>query len=94
MYDLQTDPFETNNLADNPEFAAIRKSLGGKMDDWMKQQGDQGVPTEMMANTRQGKAGNEENHPKTGAKATDSSEKPAKKRKGKKANSTTPETEE
>ncbi len=71
LYDLQNDPFETNNLAANPEFDAIRKTLSGKMDVWMAQQGDKGVATEMIAHTRQGKAG---------------------KRKGKKANPSTPET--
>ncbi len=63
LYDLRTDPLETRNLAGNPEFAAIKDRLSGRMDQWMAQQGDKGIPTEMNALSRQGKGDNEKNAP-------------------------------
>ncbi len=64
LYDIQTDPFETHNLADNPELASIKSKLSTQMDAWMKQQGDKGIPTEMLAKTRQGKSDDEEGEPR------------------------------
>ncbi len=55
LYDVQTDPFELTNLADDPAYAAIRLELGKRLDLWMEQQGDQGVATEMQALVRQGR---------------------------------------
>ena len=42
LYDLQTDPHEVNNLADNPEFAGIKKELEQKLNDW-EQRYDKGI---------------------------------------------------
>lgn len=53
FYDLHTDPFEMVNLASDPEFAHIRKQLSTKLELWMKQQGDQGMKTELNALLRQ-----------------------------------------
>ena len=53
LYDLQTDPLETNNLAANPELAAVKARLSEQMGVWMAQQGDKGIPTEKLALTRQ-----------------------------------------
>lgn len=42
LYDLQIDPFEINNLADNPEYAVQLKSLRNRLDKWMIETADQG----------------------------------------------------
>jgi N-sulfoglucosamine sulfohydrolase len=60
LYDLQNDPFEMNNLADDPQFSSVRTVLQSKLDAWMAQQGDRGLETEMLAPTRQGKPDKEE----------------------------------
>ena len=49
LYDLAKDPFEWNNLADNPARADTIRRLRQKLDAWMKQQGDLGQATEMAA---------------------------------------------
>lgn len=53
LYDLTQDPFEINNLAELPDYAATRARLGKQLDDWMRQQGDRGLETEMEAPSRQ-----------------------------------------
>ncbi len=40
LYDLRKDPFEMNNLADNPEFSQLIKSLKKQLAEWCKTQGD------------------------------------------------------
>jgi uncharacterized sulfatase len=60
LYDLQNDPFEMSNLAEDPQFASIRSGLQLKLDAWMTQQGDRGLETELLAKTRQGKSDEEE----------------------------------
>ncbi len=57
LYDLQNDPFELNNLAENSEYASVKKTLNKKLEKWMKQQGDKGIETELKANDRQGRNG-------------------------------------
>ncbi len=54
LYDLTNDPFEMNNLAEDLQFSAIRAELQRELDAWMKQQGDGGLETELLAKTRQG----------------------------------------
>jgi uncharacterized sulfatase len=54
LYDLQTDELETNNLASDPIFADVKARLSAQLDAWMKQQGDEGLATELKATTRQG----------------------------------------
>lgn len=56
LYDLENDPFEKNNLAGKPELKEVKKELSIVLEDWMEQQGDKGVETEMKALDRQ--AGN------------------------------------
>lgn len=53
LYDLETDPFELNNLADDPAYGEIRALLRQRLDAWMEQQGDEGQATEMNALARQ-----------------------------------------
>jgi arylsulfatase A-like enzyme len=40
LFDLQTDPHETNNLADNPSHAAKLKQMTSLLVDWQKKLGD------------------------------------------------------
>ena len=73
LYDLQSDPFETKNLASDPAMAQIKDRLQQQLDAWMLQQNDKGLSTENLATTRQGKS--DEGEPK---------EKKKSKAKGKK----------
>jgi uncharacterized sulfatase len=42
LYDLESDPWETVNLAGQPEHAATLATLRGELERWMKETGDQG----------------------------------------------------
>ncbi len=53
LYDLETDPYETNNRADDPTLANVRARLRDRLDRWMAQQGDNGLETELRAKSRQ-----------------------------------------
>jgi uncharacterized sulfatase len=55
LYNVEEDPLERNNLAANPEYAKVVARLTKKLDEWMSEQGDEGIGTEMKANERQGK---------------------------------------
>ena len=57
LYDLENDPYEKNNLADQAEYIEIKKSLGAQLQSWMDQQGDLGIESEMKAVSRQNRAG-------------------------------------
>jgi len=59
LYDLETDEHETKNLAADPAYATIKAHLQDELDAWMKQQGDQGLATELAAPSRQPKNANE-----------------------------------
>ncbi len=63
LYDLAADEFENRNLAADPQFAAVRARLSARLDAWMRQQGDRGLETELVAHTRQGAAQAERNDP-------------------------------
>ena len=52
LYDLQEDPHEMNNLADDPALNKVKQTLGDELDKWMQQQGDKGIETEMLAKPR------------------------------------------
>jgi len=47
LYDLTKDPYELNNIADDPSQQKILTSLRNKLDAWMKQQGDLGMEAEL-----------------------------------------------
>lgn len=53
LYDIQNDPWELNNRAEADDLMAIKVDLRRKLLDWMKQQGDEGLETEMQALSRQ-----------------------------------------
>ena len=56
LYDLQSDPYETKNLAADPALAPVKAALQQQLDAWMTQQKDQGLETEKLAPSRQGKS--------------------------------------
>jgi len=49
LYDITKDPFEMNNLAENPEQAELLKSLRRQLAEWRKTQGDT-VPSKHLPN--------------------------------------------
>ncbi len=53
LYDVRNDPYELNNLADDPALQDVKASLAQKLDRWMREQGDEGVATELKAFDRQ-----------------------------------------
>jgi arylsulfatase A-like enzyme len=40
LYDLERDPYERKNLADDPAEAPLREAMEAKLADWMKRMGD------------------------------------------------------
>lgn len=46
LYDLRADPWELKNLATDPAHAATLAGLRTELDRWMREQGDEGLPTE------------------------------------------------
>lgn len=53
LYDIQKDPYEMNNLANNPKYDDVKKKLAQELKRWMEQQGDEGIDTELRAIKRQ-----------------------------------------
>ena len=53
LYETAEDPFELNNLAESSDHAEVKGELGTRLEEWMKQQGDRGIETEMKAVERQ-----------------------------------------
>jgi arylsulfatase A-like enzyme len=42
LFDVKSDPYEINNLADDPAFASKLKELRGRLDTWMEETNDKG----------------------------------------------------
>ncbi|MES2826663.1 MAG: sulfatase [Bacteroidota bacterium] len=55
LYDVVLDPYNLKNLADDVKFYSFKKELREKLNEFMHQQGDQGIATEMKALSRQPK---------------------------------------
>ena len=53
LYDLQTDPWELKNIAEQPENKEVITRLRAQLDAWLKQQGDNPMKTESEAYGRQ-----------------------------------------
>jgi N-sulfoglucosamine sulfohydrolase len=49
LYDLEADPFEWNNLADDPDLTQVQTRLADELHRWMEAQGDRGQATELEA---------------------------------------------
>lgn len=49
LYDIQADPYEWNNLADNTAYAEIKADLRKRLLAWMENSGDKGQQTELEA---------------------------------------------
>lgn len=49
LYDVVVDPYNMNNLAEDPQYEDTVKTLHGKLTSWMENCGDQGQETEMQA---------------------------------------------
>jgi N-sulfoglucosamine sulfohydrolase len=52
LYDLQKDPFEMSNLADDPEHANVLKSLKKQLAQWCKTQGDKAALKQLSEESR------------------------------------------
>jgi arylsulfatase A-like enzyme len=48
LYDIENDPWETKNLADDPEYASIKKRLEKVLEDWMIRTRDTGLLPEPL----------------------------------------------
>jgi len=46
FYDVENDPFEINDIADDPKYADIIKEMRAELEAWMKAQGDTGADTD------------------------------------------------
>ncbi|MFC1794905.1 sulfatase atsG, partial [Planctomycetota bacterium] len=53
LYDITKDPYEWNNLADEPKYATVKVRMRRRLDNWMKAMGDKGQQTELEAIERQ-----------------------------------------
>lgn len=49
LFDMDVDPLEWNNVADDPKYASIKSELKQKLSSWMAEQGDLGQQTELDA---------------------------------------------
>ena len=56
LYDVTKDPYEWNNLADDPEYAEAKGELRTRLLAWMEAMGDQGQQTELNALQHQTRA--------------------------------------
>ena len=65
LYDIVNDPYEWNNLADNPEYAKVKAQLKKQLSAWMKDQGDKGQQTELEAHEHQNKGRSKTPEPST-----------------------------
>ncbi len=49
LFDINEDPYEWNNRANDPKLASIKAKLGKQLEAWMKASGDKGQQTEVEA---------------------------------------------
>lgn len=49
FYELNADPLEMHNLAGDPKYRPMMDEMRGRLEAWMKEQGDRGVATELEA---------------------------------------------
>jgi len=64
LYDITKDQYEWNNLADNPEYAAVKAELRSRLLKWMQDMGDKGQQTELEAFEHQTRSRSQKNRKK------------------------------
>ncbi|MCG8334901.1 MAG: sulfatase-like hydrolase/transferase, partial [Proteobacteria bacterium] len=57
LYDLESDPLEFNNLAENADYASIKMMLSTELDVWMMHQADPGVELDSSKKLQMSKKG-------------------------------------
>ena len=65
LYDVANDPYEWNNLANDPRYAEVKQELRAQLRQWMKAMGDKGQQTELEAREHQGAARKTKSDPPT-----------------------------
>jgi N-sulfoglucosamine sulfohydrolase len=50
LYDLENDPYEIKNLAENPEYKPVLNKMRRALSDWMEESGDKGDPRSIKRN--------------------------------------------
>lgn len=60
LYDVRRDPYQLVNLAGDPSIREVQVTMMEKLSAFMKQQGDKGLATEMDANNRKPKNGEDD----------------------------------
>lgn len=65
LFDMEADPLEWKNVADDPQYASIKSELKQKLSSWMAEQGDRGQQTELEALEHQGRNRNKNKQKKT-----------------------------
>ena len=76
LYDVAKDPYEWNNLADDPAYAEVKEDLKVQLLQWMEAMGDKGQQTELEAREHQGAGRNRER-----GSAADKKQRPSSPRK-------------
>lgn len=64
LYDLRSDPYEMNNLMNDPTTASKRLALSNELDRWLKQQGDPGLDQDTHQTHRAAKRGQHRYRPR------------------------------
>jgi hypothetical protein len=68
LYDIKVDPYETVNLAGNPQCQRVLKSMRRRLSTWMKETHDPGPePPEVYASEMEYQIGKNRNNPKSHA---------------------------
>ena len=49
LFDDDIDPYNQNNLADDPKYLKVKEELRKQLHDWMEGNGDKGIITELLA---------------------------------------------
>ncbi|MFT4092939.1 MAG: sulfatase [Niabella sp.] len=64
LYDVVNDPWQLTNLAADPGYKKVKQELLKQLEAFMKQQGDEGIKTEMNALSRQPRHNGDQNSEK------------------------------
>lgn len=64
LYDMESDPYEMNNLAGTSSVAAIQSRLSQELDSWLIEQADPGIEQDTAETHRAAKQGNHRFRPK------------------------------